>query len=184
LKNKYSVKEFESKRFLTALREAFIKSQDLYTRAVSIDSKVCKAPISFNEIMEIVESYFSKPNNYGQRDGKFKLEPYGRMCLNLSTSNSKVVLEVSLATALTYNSVQIYSYSLENYAVNMYLITLINETLKRFLAVNYIVFQIGEAPKIKNVFYIEYDNSIKFSSGKKGKLEDFSLNCLLVKSRA
>lgn len=185
MKNKIKIKEFEQEKFLQALKQGVIKSQNLYEKAKEIDERVSNSSLSFEEILAIIDKFMTEKNDYNKIEGKYVLQPYGRVCLELDASLTSVFLQASLCTALTYNSAIIYSYSIENYAVNMYLLTLINETLKRFLAVNYIILQIGEVPKlVKNIFYIVYDNNLKYSLKKGGKTQDFTLNTLLVKSRA
>lgn len=184
MKDKISIREYELNKFLIALKAGLINSKKMYEKAREIDDRVSASHLSFEEILKIIENFENKRSAYNKTDGKFVLKPYGRICLDLNSSKTSLVLEMCLSSALTYNSAIIYTYSMENYAINMYVITLINETLKRFLAVNYIVFQIGEAPKVvKNLFYVNYDNNIKISTKKGGKLEDFTMNSLLVKSR-
>lgn len=183
LKNNFKYKEFNNEKFLVALRQAVLSSENLFNRAAQMDSKVSKDVCAYNDILEIIDSFQDKKSDYGKVEGKYTILPYGRVCFNLSTTKTSVVFEVCLASALTYNSALVYSYSMENYAVNMYLITLINETLKRFLAINYIMFQIGEAPKVKNVFYIDYDSQVEFYPKKNSAPEAFGMDCLLIKSR-
>ncbi len=184
MKDKYLVREYAPEKFLEALKAGVIKSKAMYEKAKEIDGRVSSSPISHEDILAIIDSFMTKKSDYNKVDGKFALKPYGRVCMDTSLATTNVILNLCLASVLTYNSAIIYSYSMENYAMNMYVITLINETLKRFLAVNYIMLQIGEAPKIvKNLIYISYDNNLKYSLKKGGKVEDFTLNCLLVKSR-
>lgn len=184
MKDRYVVKEYDLAKFLQALKLGALNSKQMYEKAKEIDGKVCTSPISHEDIIGIIDSFMAKKSDYNKIDGKFALKPIGRICMDTTSATTKVILELCLSSALTYNSAIIYSYSMENYAMNMYVVTLINETLKRFLAVNYIMLQIGEAPKIvKNLIYISYDDSIKYSFKKSGKKEAFTLNCLLIKSR-
>ena len=185
MKSKIKIKEFEKEKFLQALKQGVVNSQNLYEKAKEIDERVSKSSIDFENILSIIDEFVEEKSDYNKVVGKYVLQPYGRVCFELNASLTNVFLQACLCSALTYNSAIIYSYTIENYAVNMYLLTLINETLKRFLAVNYIILQIGEVPKlVKNIFYIVYDNNLKYSLKKGGKTQDFTLNTLLVKSRA
>ncbi len=186
MKRKNNINYFSTERFLNALMEEFRINRSVYDRACRVDEKLGVEPISLDNIISGVESFLNKSCHVGQVvDKKHKLMPYGRVCLNVGSSDSISVLEVAVSLAITYNSGQIYCYKLDNYAVNLFIITIINGVLKKFLASSYIAYQIGVAPKlVKNIFYIERSEELYFFEKPNKEPVPFEPICLLTRSKA